>query len=335
MIDLHWIKYKLLICDTQNMIQNKRNLFIGFIVVSLSGTILTFIFNRNAPPVSALVIPDSTKEYFKNISDWGHTKFDWVDSIDLDKHHNNSNYSEGFLKLEGDNFIIYYRDSPKEKIRAEKTLQFANEAIPELAEFFGKYYYAREVNNRKLPVYLALTERDFAEISQALGGTSVDWAAGLTYNTFSSNGDKLCKGIILNSIVQENSSSDLKTVVYHEMAHYNHFQCMDLLKKPEYMNWEVEGLASFFANDWNQKIPDNINISNYSLLKDPDNYLDSYWMGYHAFHLAYELGKFRNIIQKSYNSSLKIAIPEAAECSFDHYDEKWRLHCNRIRYNHK
>lgn len=75
-----------------------------------------------------------------------------------------------------------------------------------------------------------------------------------------------------------------------EIAHYNHFQCMDYMRKSEYMNWEVEGIASYFAKDWNKQIPEGSNINSLSLTEDPNNYIDSYWMGYHAFGLAEELG---------------------------------------------
>jgi len=312
------------------MSPNRRFLFIGIILLSLFGTILTFIFHRDAPPVSALEIPQSTKDFFKNLSDLGHIKFDYVDSLDIGDFDNDNDYSGDFKKLEDENFIVYYRNKPEEASRAAKTLQYANQSIAPLTDFFGKYYYAKDVKNRKLPIYLALTESDFADISQELSGSTVEWAAGLTVNSFASNGDKLCNGIILNSTVRENEGSNLQTVVFHEMAHYNHFQCMNLLEKRDYMNWEVEGLASYFAKDWNKKIPSTAEMSQYSLLTDPDNYADSYWMGYHAFGLADKMGRLPQILQDSYSKSLIDAIPGHAGCSMSEYDDKWRNYCNQI-----
>lgn len=292
--------------------------------------IVNFLVSRKSSAISQIEIPQSTKDFFKKLSDLGHIKFDYVDSLDLGDFDNDNDYSGDFKKLEDENFIVYYRNKPKEETRATKTLQYANQAVNPLADFFGKYYYAKDVKNRKLPIYLAVNESDFADISQEVGGSTVDWAAGLTFNSFSSNGDKLCNGIILNSMVQDGEPTDLKKVVFHEMAHYNHFQCMDLLRKSEYMNWEVEGIASYFAKDWNKQIPAGSNINSLSLTEDPDNYIDSYWMGYHAFGLADKLGCLKGILENSYSESLLRAIPKNANCTMSEYDGKWKNHCRSI-----
>jgi len=312
------------------MNQSTRLIFVGLVIFSLLGSILTFVLNRDAPPVAALEIPQSTKDFFKKLSDLGHIKFDFVDSLDVDYFDNDKDYADNFKKVEDDNFIIYYRDKPTEKLRAEKTLEYANQAVPELDRFFGKYHYARDVNNRKLPIYLAVSESDFSKVAEKVGGKAVPWAAGLTFTTFSSDGTKVCDGIVLSSTVQDDGPTDLKTVVYHELAHYNHFHCMNILEKTEYMNWEVEGLASYFAKDWNKKIPEDTKINTLSLTEDPDNYIDSYWMGYHAFGLAEELGCLKGILKNSYSESLIRAIPKNAHCSMSEFDVKWRKHCKEI-----
>ncbi len=312
------------------MDNRKKWIISGLVSFSLLSIIFTFIFNQDAPPVSDLEIPQSTKDFFKKISDLGHIKFDYVDSLDLGDFDNDKDYSGDFKKLEDENFIVYYRDKSGEQTRATKTLQYANQAIAPLANFFGKYYYAKDVKKRKLSIYLAISKSDFDNISKQVGGSSVEWAAGLTFTSYSSNGDKLCKGIVLNASVQDDGASDLKTVVFHEMAHYNHFHCMNLLEKTEYMNWEVEGLASYFANDWNKEIPSGAQLSQYSLMRDPTNYTDSYWMGYHAFGLADEMGRLSEILKNSYTKSLMIAIPDNAGCNMTEYDNKWRKHCNQV-----
>jgi len=306
------------------MDNRKKWILIGLVSFSFLSILLTFIFNRDAPPVSALEIPQSTIDFFKKLSDLGHVKFDFVDSLDVDNFDNDKDYADNFKKIEDDNFIIYYRDKPKEKLRAKKTLEYANQAVPDLDRFFGKYYYARDVNNRKLPIYLAASKSDFSEIAEKVGGTAVSWAAGITFTTFSSDGTKVCEGIVLSSTVQDDSRTDLKKVVFHELAHYNHFHCMNILQKTEFMNWEVEGLASFFANDWNKEIPSFTQLSKYSLMKDPANYTDSYWMGYHAFGLASSKGRLKAIVEDSYSESLLTAIPQNAGCSMDEFDQQWR-----------
>ena len=316
------------------MNSKKKSLFIGFIVVSLISTFITFIFNSDAPTVSDLKIPQSTIDFFKKIDDLGHTKFDWVDSLDIGDFDNDNDYDHNFKKLEDENFIVYYRPNNEEKVRAQKTLKYANQAVPELSDFFGKYYYAKDAKNRKLAIYLAVSEDDFAEISQEVGGSTVDWAAGLTFNSFSSDGETICNGIVLNSMVQDGEGTDLKKVVFHEMAHYNHFQCMDLIHKDVFMNWEVEGLASYFAKDWNKIIPTDVNLNDYSLLRDPENYIDSYWMGYHAFNVfeeKYDKEGFHTMLTESFSKSLKVSIPDVSGTDFDLFQNTWRSHCNRLK----
>ena len=312
----------------------KKWILLGLISFSFLSIVLTFIINRDAPPVAALEIPQSTIDFFKKLSDLGHIKIKLVDSLEVDDYDNEKDYSDNFKKLEDENFIIFYRDANQERVRAKKTLEYANEAINPLADFFGKYYYAKEANNRKLSIYLAISADDFGNISQKIGGSKVDWAAGLTFNSFSSDGDKKCEGIILNSDVQDQHTNNLKTVLFHEMAHYNHFQSMDLIHKGGFMNWEVEGLASYFAKDWNKQIPSSVNINNYDLKTDPANYADSYWMGYHVFAVFEEKfanSAFKNMLTTSFSKSLEIAIPEAANESFDNFQNDWRIHCNRLK----
>jgi hypothetical protein len=313
------------------MDSRKKYIILGFVFVSFLSTVVTLIVYRDAPPVSALEIPQSTKDFFKRIGDLGHLKFDFEDSLDVEDYNNNNDYDVGLKKLEDDNFIIYYSNVSTEFSRAKKTLKYANEAIPKLAEFFGKYYYPKYAKNRKLSIYLGHTKRSFDELCEKLAGSSVGWAAGITVNTFSSNGDKLCNGIILNSMVQDGESTDLKKVIFHEMAHYNHFQCMDLLSKSEYLNWEVEGLASFFAKDWNKEIPDDAKINQYSLQRDPENYGDAYWMGYHAFGLVDKTGRLQKTLQNSFSKSLLVTIPEVSGCTMSDFDSNWRIYCNKIQ----
>jgi hypothetical protein len=313
------------------MYSRKKWILVSVLSASFLSIILTFLINLDAPPVSALEIPQSTIDFLKKMGDLGHVKFDYVDIFDGDDFNNNKDYSRDFKKLEDENFIVYYRDNSKEQSRARKTLQYANESIAPLADFFGKYYYAKDVKNRKLPIYLAVSKSDFANISNQVGGSSVEWAAGLTFTSYSSNGDKLCKGIILNAAVRDDGNTDLRTVVFHEMAHYNHFQCMNLLEKTEYMNWEVEGLASYFANDWNKTIPPRANLTDYSLMSDPPNYSDAYWMGYHAFSLANDMGSLQKILQNSYSKSLIEVIPNHVGCSMSQYNAKWRKHCSKFQ----
>lgn len=311
---------------------NKKLIFISFIILSLFGTILTFVFNRDAPPVSALEIPQSTIDFFKKIGDLGHIKIKLVDSLDVDDYDNEKDYADDFKKLEDENFIIFYRDAGQELERAQKTLEYANEAINPLADFFGKYYYAKEAKNRKLPIYLTISQADFNKVAVNIGGTTVEWAAGLTFNSYSTVGETICNGILLNSMVQDGENTDLRTVVFHEMAHYNHFQCMDLTKEKKYMDWEVEGIASYFAKDWNKSIPDDKNISNYSIMESPKNYLDSYWIGYHVFSTFednYNSNNFHKLIKESYTKSIIDAIPSVSGVSVDSFEKIWRSHCNR------
>jgi len=109
---------------------------------------------------------------------------------------------------------------------------------------------------------------------------------------------------------------------------------MDLIHKNGYMNWEVEGLASYFAKDWNKQIPSAINTNDYNLKTDPSNYADSYWMGYHVFAVfeeKYAHSGFKNMLTSSFSKSLEIVIPEASNESFGTFQNDWRKHCDRLK----
>ena len=68
---------------------NKGKIWIiGLVALSFLTTILTFVFNKDAPPISALEIPQSTIDFFKKIGDLGHIKIKLVDSLDVDDYDN-------------------------------------------------------------------------------------------------------------------------------------------------------------------------------------------------------------------------------------------------------
>ena len=93
---------------------NKSKIWIiGIIAFSFITTLLTFVFNKDAPPVSEFKIPATTLDFFKKLSDLSHIKIKLVDSLKLDDYDNNKDYGSNesdFKKIEDANFIVYYRD---------------------------------------------------------------------------------------------------------------------------------------------------------------------------------------------------------------------------------
>ena len=81
-------------------------------------------------------------------------------------------------------------------------------------------------------------------------------------------------------------------------------------------------------------IKERTQLSQYSLMKDPSNYADSYWMGYHAFGLADKMGSLSQILEASYTKSLMEAIPSNLVFTMSEYDDKWRKHCNHMLHSH-
>jgi hypothetical protein len=282
---------------------------------------------------------ESTKDFFRKLGDSSDFRIRWVEEIGDDDYSNENDYSNELININDDNFIVYYLDNEVESKRASQTLEYANQAIPELINFFGKYGYAKDANRRKVPVYLASSAEHYQELIKEMCSDSappIQNSVGLCLTTISSDGSKKCEAILINyqvratddvSMEEDVNITDLKTVLFHEMAHYNHYFCMDLTRKSKYFNWELEGVAVYFAQDWNRKIPTDAQLKNINLVHDATDYKNSYWMGYHAFYLLNQKNLLEKILKLSYDAEIIQCIEEITSEPIDIFVDAWRSHC--------
>lgn len=157
---------------------------------------------------------------------------------------------ESWSKEEDEYFIVYYHRD-KEALwqgRALDIVREANKNIPILTELMGKYYYPADVNDRKLSIYLPVTESEYTNvISKILGQPFSDKGTiGLTICTISLAGCKT-DGIVLNPCLFESKDrrNGYVLTLLHEMNHYVYNTSIDYSKEIEYYNWQKEGLADF------------------------------------------------------------------------------------------
>jgi len=285
---------------------------------------------------------DATKDFFRKVGDSSDYRIKWVDKIEDEEYDNQTDYRTDLISIENENFVVYYANNEIENERARKTLEYANLAVPELIKFFGSYGFSKETKGRKVPIYLAGSQSDYNRLFlEIVGGESppIAESAGLCSTSLSSDGSMKCNGIFINYQCRSTSELsspkdinliDLKVVLFHELAHYNHHFCIDFTRKDKYFNWEGEGVAVFFAKDWGSSIPSDAKPEFISLLSDTGDYRDSYWIGYHALLLLNSKGVLDKVLKLSYTSDITDCIESVTQEGINSFIEEWQNHCKSL-----
>ena len=237
---------------------NKAINWIIIIVIFIIGSVLTLFVYQGGKERSGILyaeIPQETVDFIKDLSNHltdvlisfnpNPKPKDWD---------NGSNIGEdpqsGLLKFEDDYFIIYYHPSSLKEAQLVK--DFAHKAISPLTGICGRYYYPKDVNGRKLPIYLAHTKSEFVRLNNLLlGSTSKsDYTnvSGLYISQASSMGC-LTKGIVINNELAFTSSNFAKVVVWHEMTHYVFFTALNYGVRLRLPMWSYEGIAEYVARE--------------------------------------------------------------------------------------
>lgn len=228
----------------------------GFLGVAfLIGIIYEIGLNR--PPLRYAYIPQSTSEYVEDIgrkSCMGFVvskagPFDWNNSKDLGQDQNG-----GWRNESDENFIVYYKHDKDAKWQghAQNVLINARENTEYLKELFGQYFYSKDMNGRRLPIYLPDNKHLYA--------STIDTLLCRKTNNANTNGviiaqvgplGCLTKGIVINPICFERenllSENNYVSVLKHEMAHYVFFSSLDYSKDIEHYKWVSEGIAEYFS----------------------------------------------------------------------------------------
>lgn len=305
---------------------NKKTIitFIKFgVVFLLLGLLVGKIYDigLHRPPLMYAVVPESTQLFIKQLGrdskDQGlsFTKqgpFDWDNKEDLGNDENEKWKSESDA-----NFIVYYHpgDNVTWQSRAQDVLHQAQENIDYLKDFMGKYYYADDMNGRRLAIYLPESEALYKKtISSLMDGDYNQDAAGTTGITITQVGPLGCmtQGIVLNPICFDDSPNGVngyKRVLKHEMCHYVFFSSLDYSKSIRHYLWVSEGLAEYFSNLRNHKPVfgvDSINTikQNCHLNREfPLENNSAYWAGESFFgFLEADKGKdaVKNFVKNAY-----------------------------------
>jgi hypothetical protein len=247
---------------------------------------------------------------------------------------NKRNYGEdsktGLKKIEDDNFIIYFKDTNIEASRAEKILKQANEAIPDLAGLMGKYPYPADVNDRKLPVYLAESQDEYRRIAIILGGSpknNYNSTLGLYFSSYSRMGN-LTAGILLNPKIWRNDSY-AEQVLRHEMNHYVYFTLIEYDKTVRPYMWVYEGLAEYFSKEKAFSLTNNqiLQCKQYSLSSTFPDYISNYWAGESVFRFmeyAYEKEYVKAFIRNTYSSTIEQSSSSTFDKNLYRIESEWK-----------
>lgn len=260
------------------------------------------------PPLKYAFIPQETKDYLhiltKNTKDQGilytdKGPFDWSNKKDLGQKR-----AEKWRREGDENFVVYYhRDNQAVwQKRAQDVLSHARENIDYLKDLFGVYFYAADMNGRRLAIYLPENEGLYsATISSLLGERHEDntGTMGITI-TFVGPLGCMTKGIVLHPKCFEVDPYDINgyiKILQHEMCHYVFFSALDYTKNVSHYLWVSEGIAEYFCDRHDHRQvhgQDSIDfIDNNCLLSQefPHESNASYWAGESFFRFLEKKGK--------------------------------------------
>lgn len=247
---------------------------------------------------------------------------------------NRHNYGEdertGLKKIEDKNFIFYFKETPEELQKARKSLKWANEAIPELADLMGKYPYPADVNDRKLPVYLADTDSEFRKLAVMLGSSpnrNFDNVLGFYYSSYSRMGN-FTIGILLSPKIWK-SDALAQEVLCHEMNHYVYFTLIEYDKALRPYMWVYEGLADYFPHNNMRSLPEKQveQCQSFTLKTTFPDYIANYWAGesvYWFMEKTYGKEYVRNFIHQTYTSTTEASISTVFGKEILEIEQEWK-----------
>lgn len=186
----------------------------------------------------------------KNVTYANMGPFDWNNENDLgqtDKEHQ-------WESEENATTIVYYHaDKMAEgKRQALLVLELVDMVAPEIEEILGAFPKAKEMNGRKLPIYIPCDEDEYAYLVKTLSNgnatqtTSNDGCSVLEYGPLGC----LLRGIVLpaNAFKLRNGQQSYTKIVRREVMHYAYVTQLDYNQgaaKPYF--WFTEGLSEYFA----------------------------------------------------------------------------------------
>ncbi len=287
---------------------------IAFLKWTALFTLLAFIVAKvydiglHRPPLKYADVPPSTKEYLRNLgkntqdqgisySDQG--PFDWNNNNDLGQ-----KKSETWKSEEDENFIVYYHHDQEAtwQAHAQDVLHHARENVGYLKDLFGVYFYAADMNGRRLAIYLPESESLYSStIANLMEQPNVDSSGSLGI-TITQVGPLGCmtKGIVLHPScfdVDPYNVNGFVKVLQHEMCHYVFFSALDYNRDVRHYLWVSEGIAEYFCDRHDHRqihAPDSVDFiaNNCQLTGEfPHEGNAAYWAGESFFRFLEKKGK--------------------------------------------
>lgn len=243
----------------------------------------------------------------------------------------------GLAKLEDDYFIIYFPESLTEK--AKLTLHFANEAIPRMEDIIGKYYYPSDMNGRKVPIYLAVAQKDFDRLLNKFGCsgdyTNVD---GITIYEISPSGLFLQAIVLKGSSVFRNDTYH-REVQWHEMTHYCFAASLDYNHRINLPMWCTEGIAEYTGiigrrPSFTQKEIDMMRKDcNLSAHHFP--YVFEVYSGGHSIFCymedTYRVSGVKSFLQTVYGEGISVSMQQNFSKTIPEFEKDWKANLDTFK----
>lgn len=311
---------------------------IALFVLSSIGIGTAFHIGIGRPPIRYAQIPEGTKLKLRKIFgvDDGHSVTIIMDGPTNWDNVDDFGSTDKWDKEEDKNFIVYYHKDKDATWQghAQAILKAANNNIDRLTELMGSYFYPRDMNGRKLPIYLTRTAKEYHQTNSALGcAQTMEGSLGLTITCIGNLGCKTV-GITLNPKCFQDAPTGPNgyiKVLMHEMNHYVYRSSIDYTKDIGIYNWMIEGIAEYCCDrSDHEKIGDPARIEHIEkdcfLDKDfPTERNEQYWAGESFFlytESMYGEKLIREFLKNSYTAvkdSVFISFPNKEKD--EHY--KW------------
>jgi hypothetical protein len=216
----------------------------AIVIVFIAGAVMVSRDGRKSVGITEVQIPSETKEFLERlaakIGDLQFLKREGSGRDRTNKQDEEEAVAGGFSQVASENFIVYYHAADKD--RARQVLDFAEGAKSRMLAVFEHFPYAKDKNGRKLPVYLASSEKEYYDLSRVSRG-SVACVKTIIYD------DALIATMYVSPAVFTRGGEYPRQVITHEVAHYTHFDIIDFDNIRNLRAWFIEGLASYTAQE--------------------------------------------------------------------------------------
>jgi hypothetical protein len=235
----------------------------------------------------------------------------------------------GLRTLEDNYFVFYFPDSLTHSARLCQG--FAHEAIPHMKDLLGKYYYPKDMNGRKVPVYLLSDQENYDSLIHRFSPRANAASAGITIYEISPSGFYLY-AIALNGNYVFSDEEYTKVVLWHEMTHYCFFASIDYNQHINLPMWCYEGIAEYAAmpgqypSFTSEEIASIRRECTLSTPKFPQTF-ENYRGGQSIFcFLEQRYGKesVKSFLQVLYASGLSEALRACFELGTEELEREWK-----------